>query len=230
MKDEGSGAYLFTRSQTRPRQKRSARRAAGMLIAMLMVLSAGVILLVVFLPPRSSSTSQAVSAFAGKTYYFMYTSESTDKAQAALSAADTSSRGGAGYVFNDGTYKIVAAVYARESDVKTIVSVNPESAYFSVTLNAAKDSAALDYLCGEWFDTVYLASAELDRGNITEAAAEHAVSVACDKLVSLAESSDPKIKRALLNVRYDFPSTVSVLSRIRYIVADVLASVSRALP
>ena len=229
MKDS-SGAYIVTRSQQRGRQKRSALRPVGVLIATLLILSVIVCVIVFFLTRESSASETNASGFTGKTYYFMYTTECTEKVNAEVAAADAAARGGAGYVFNDGTYKVVAAVYAREADVKTLVSVNPDSAYFSVTLHAIGEnaSAALDYLCGEWFDTVYLSSSELDRGNITEAAAEHAVVKACDKLLSLVGASGHGgLCRALESVSYDFPNKRTVLSSIRYITAEVIAAVSR---
>lgn len=226
MREDSSGAYLFSRSQPRSRQKRrSARRAAGMLIAALLLLTAGVCLLVVFLPRGGQAPASATHAVE-KTFYFLYTSECTDRTQAVASAASTSERGGAGYIHNDGTYKTVAAVYARESDVKTLVTVNPESAYFSLSLGklSAAERKTAEYICGEWFDTMYLAATELDRGNVTESAAERAVAVACSKLARLVVQSSVRMELALPNSKYEFTDRRTVLSNIRYITADVIIS------
>ncbi len=236
MKDNQSGAYFVSRRTLRdtPRRKRrGSHRAAGVLIAVLLLLTAGICLLVVFLPERSESTGVS-AGFGGKTYYFLATAETDEKVQALTSAQYAAERGGAGYIYNNGKYRIVASAYEREADVKTLVEVNADSHYFSLTFAnssyAKGDKRVLECLTGEWFSTVFTAASELDRGNITEAAAEHAVKKASGKLRKLAYSAESdRLKTAVVSVSLECPASRSVLSFIRYVNVGMLISVYDAL-
>ncbi|MDE6294308.1 MAG: hypothetical protein K2L88_06795, partial [Clostridiales bacterium] len=203
------------------------------LIAVLLLLSAAICLLVALLPRmnRGSTTANA-SVTAGKTYYFLCTAETDERLSALASSQNAIERGGAGYVYNDGKYKIIAAVYNKETDVKTLVTVNANSFYFSLSLPSGEhksgDKAVIEYLTGEWFDTLLTAATELDRANIKEAAAEHAVETACNRLRDLAyKANSEKLKNAITVCTYSPPQTQTVLSYIRYIhVQYVVATIS----
>lgn len=236
MKYSDSDAYIIERGgrRTSGRRRRSgAGRAAGILIAVLLLLTAAICLLVVFLPRiGNKNTAVGASATAGKTYYFLCTEQTDERIQAIAASQNAIERGGGGYIYNDGKYKIIAAVYAKESDVKTLVTVNVNSFYFSLSLPGGEyssgDKAILDYLTGEWFDTLSTAATELDRANITEAAAEYAVKTACDRLRDLAlNANSEKLKNAIGAISYSTPQYQTVLSYIRYIhVQYVVAAIS----
>lgn len=218
------------RRGARRRRSRRGGRSAGILVTALLLLTAVTCLLVVFLPRGKAST--AVTAVSGKTYYFLCTAETEEKNAALVAAQSAAERGGAGYLYNDGKYKVVAAVYERESDAKTLVSVNADSFYFAYGLPksdyASSDKKVLDYLIGDWFNTVYTAATELERGNTTESAAEHAVMAACDKLTGYAlNAASERLKRAVIACAYDPPQSRTVLSYIRYInVSTVLSTIT----
>lgn len=227
MRYSDSDAYIIERGGRRSsggrRRGGGAGRAAGVLIAVLLILTAVICLLVVFLP-RIGNNNTAVnsSAVGGNTYFFLCTAETEDRMQSISQAQDAMARGGAGYVFNNGKYRVVAAVYNREADVKTLVTVNADSFYFSLSLPARNytsgDKAVVEYLTGDWFDTVSASATELDRGNITESAAEYAVQSVCSRLRDLALKSDSeKLKNAISACAYSPPASQTVLSYIRYI-------------
>lgn len=225
-----SSVYVIDRGRSKKRNRNlGGRRAAGALIGVLLLLSAAICLLVVFLPKTKVGAASS-SVGNAKTFYFLATGDELEGRLQALNAAQqTADRGGAGYVYNDGKYKIIAAVYDRESDVKTLVTVNAAAYYFSVTFPARNysdgDKAVLDFAFGEWFKSVYTASTELERGNITEASAEHAVSAACLKLCALADKATERLKRAVYSCEYGTPQTRSVISYIRYITVKTVLSV-----
>lgn len=240
MRYSENDVYIIQRGGRKGSSRRrggGARKSAGILISVLLLLTAAICLLVVFLPRTGGSKSVGASASAavgGKTYYFLCTAETEDKTQCLVSAKSAMDRGGAGYVYNDGKYKIIASVYAKEADVKTLVTVNADSFYFSLSLRggdyASGDKAVIEYLTGEWFSVVSAASTELDRGNITESAAEYAVSSACDKLRGLAEhAKSSKLKSAVLSCTYAPPQSQTVLSYIRYVNVQFVVSVFSAL-
>ena len=195
----------------------------GELIAALLVLTAGICALVIILPRLESPSGTAgAPAFSGKTFYMLATCETDNYAEAVVSSQDAAARGGAGYIYNDGKYHVVAAVYSREADAKTLASVNPDSHYFEVRIPPATLSeaeiAALDYLAGDWFETLYTAATELDRGNATDAAADYAVMRACARLSELADGCGERLKRALYSAaEYEPIRSRSTLSYIRYI-------------
>lgn len=202
------------RSQTEPyiidrrggRDKSTgAFRAAGVLVGALVFLTAAICLLALFLPKLVEMNAAPVGTVAtgGKTFYFLCTAESEGRTQALMSAQSAVERGGAGYIYNDGKYKIVAAAYERETDVKSLEEVNPDSYYFSLDLPRAEyasgDRAVIDYLCGEWFDITHTAATELDRGNTTDAAAEHAVQTVANRLLALSLAAENAMLRLALS-------------------------------
>ncbi|MCH5165571.1 MAG: hypothetical protein J1G01_04135 [Clostridiales bacterium] len=238
MKDEDfANAYLVSRryrsrSETRYR-KRKPRRAAGVLIAVLLLLTAGICLLVVFLPKMTASVG-AAPVFKGKTFYMLATAKVSSRTEALIAAQSAAERGGGGYIYNDGEYRIIAAAYDRESDAKTLVSVNADSHYFALTVPSSSksgDKRVLEYIVGDWFLTVTTAAAELDRGNITESAAEHAVAVACRKLCALADNAESAyLKHAVTGVcDIGIQTNRTVLSYIRYVQVAVLVAAHTAL-
>lgn len=236
MRYSQNDAYIIERGgRTRQSRRRrgGASRAAGILIAVLLLLTAAICLLVVFLPRiGNKNTAVGASATAGKTYYFLCTAETDERLSAIASAQNAIERGGAGYIYNDGKYKIIAAVYNKETDVKTLVTVNANSFYFSLSLPSGEyksgDKAVVEYLTGEWFDTLLTAATELDRANITEAAAEYAVQSACSRLRDLAyKANSEKLKNAITACTFSPPQNQTVLSYIRYIhVQHVVATIS----
>ncbi len=239
MTEYSSGAYIVSRKGRRGGRGRDPRRrpnrAAGILVIVLLLLTAGICLLVVFLPEFKISGVGGAADFSGKTFYFLTTGKATDRLAAREQAQYAIERGGAGYIYNDGNYRIVAAAYEREADAKTLASVNADADYFAFSLPSAAcdggDKATLEYLAGELFTVCATAATELDRGNITEASAEYAVSSALDKLVALAcSASSERIKSAASECAYyEIPQGRSVLSYIRYVQVRMLVVMRAAL-
>lgn len=237
MKEYDSGAYLVSRNSYKRapnnRRPRRGKSAAGVLIVVLLMLTAGICALVYFL-----SRTQAVSGapvFVGKTFYFLAIAQETDRTEALKTSQYAIERGGAGYIYNDGNYHTVAAVYDREADVKTLVSVNSGSHYFELSLPQSTyedgDRAVLEYLTGDWFTVVMTAATELDRGNITDSAAEHAVRTALLQLKKAALGAESEYIRSAVEevCEYSVPQGRSVLSYIRYIHVRAVAEVAAAL-
>ena len=217
MSEYDSGAYFVRRGGRRNRNRNGSgrsRRAAGVLITVLLILTAAICALVALLP-RLSTVGAPAPDFDGKTFYMLAIGRATDREQAQTMAQYAVERGGAGYIYNDGEYKIVAAVYDKESDAKTLTSVNENSYYFELTVPkcniADADARALRYLTGEWYDAVQTA--------VTESQAERSVASACLKLKAASDGVSSVLLAAALDEasEYSCPKTYTVLSYVRYV-------------
>ena len=231
MSEYHSGAYFVRRS----RGGRGGYRAAGVLIVILLVLSAAICLLIVFLP-RLTAVSAGKSGFGGKTFYLLAVGKHTARDGALLSVQDTVGRGGAGYIYNDGEYNVIAAVYDREADAKAISSINSGSYCIELSVprldsDGASENAALEFLTGEWFTSMQSAADGLQRGNITEAQAEKTAADLCSRLFLYADSVTlAPLKAAMLAAsEYSCPQSTSVLSYIHYVHVRAIVLVSDAM-
>ena len=187
-----------------------------------------------FFLPRLTSTVTSSPKYDGKTFYMLATAATDDRDEALLLATDAKSRGGAGFIYNDGSYRIIAAAYERESDAKTLVSVNANSYYFPLSVPTAdlsdNDISLLDYLTGEWFATAHTAANERDRGNITDAAAEYAVAKACAELSRRASDGSSLLAQEIARAaEFSVPQNYTVLGYIRYIQISVIVAAHNAL-
>lgn len=245
---EESGAYLISRSRRSKSTGRSGgggggrrsgggRGAAGLLILVLLLLTAGICALVIFLPRLTGEEKSDAKAFGGKTFYMLSTGETDDFQTAAAYAKDAAGRGGAGYVYNDGSYHAIAAVYARESEAKALAAANENAYYFKFAFPSVScgdnDRKALDCLCGEWFNAVYDACASLDRGLSSEAEADFAVRKANSKLRRLGAAAESAIVADAVAraCEYDMLDNMnrSVLSYLRFFTVRALVEVHTAL-
>lgn len=244
MREYESGAYIVSRRGGRRsgRNNKSPKRnrgAAGALVGALIFLTVAICLLVLFLPKLQGvgKTVSGKPSFGGKTYYALAMGKSTDYQTAAAFAQDTANRGGAGYLYNNGSYSAVAAVYERESDAKALSELNENSHYFSITIPKAEcgagDKKLLDYLCGDFFATVDRAATELDRGNADEASADYAAARAFAELMRYGQNAETSVLKAAIErtCDYDIASIGgrSVLSYIRFTTVRVIVAVSESL-
>ena len=186
MAEYNSGAYFIKR-------KNSGRGHGGaILVLVLLVLTAAIVLLAIFLPRKKEGGGQVSLPISETKLYYLVTGETNEYTTALLMVQECASRGGAGYLFNDGTYHAVAAVYGKESDVRDLAAVNDGARYFSLGFSGAAlgkfDSSALSYALGEFNDTLFTAATELDRKSMSDAAADNAVAAACRKLKALSMS------------------------------------------
>ena len=237
MDDDRYSAYIVSRRGSKPHasrrtQRRRSHRAAGLLITVLLILTAVICLLVFFLPKLTSPTGADTAIdFGGRTFYLLATAKTDERVAAELQAKSAADRGGAGYVYNDGSYNIIAALYERESDAKTLVTVNQDSYYFALSVPAVAcgegDKRALDFVTGELCATLSELAVDLDRGNITEEAAEHAVSVAMNKTAEIALGVENERLHAALTetIESSHPTDRSVLSGVRFIQVQAIVAV-----
>lgn len=220
------------------KRKKNGRggKAAAALVLVLLLLTAGIILLSVFLPRRDDESASTAPVPAGRKLYCLVSGETNNYTTALLMAQECSARGGAGYLFNDGTFRAVAAVYANEADARDLATVNEGSSYFTLAMPSAalsgSDSYALEYALGDFFDTLYSAATELDRGNMTDSAADCAVAAACRKLGALSAS----VENAMLRRAFETASAYapaedkrSLLSYVRYVHVRAIVQIYYAL-
>lgn len=124
---------------------------------------------------------------AGKTYrvkaetrYFLVTGTYDSIADANLAAAIVKERGGAGYIFNDGKFRIAAAVYKDKKTAETVaVKQKSETEIYPITIKEttlgsdkaiAKSLAAALNVYDEIFRDLTAVTEEYEKGNSTEGA------------------------------------------------------------
>lgn len=243
MREYESGAYIVSRrSGGRSGRNKRPRRSGGgaaLLFAVLIFLTVAICLLIVFLPKIKfgEKTVSGTPTFSGKTFYALAVGESDDYKTAAVFATDTANRGGAGYLYNSGSYSAIAAVYERESDAKALAELNENAHYFSVSLPKTScgegDKAVLDYLAGDFFGAVDTAAVELDRGNATEAAADYAVKNAFKKLLILGQNAESESLKIAIEQTCDYnlqnAGNRTVLSYIRFMTVRVILTVKESM-
>lgn len=113
-------ARTSKKSKCAPQRKRSGVKFAAILSA----LSVLVLFCVVF----GSSRTTTVTRVKNKEWYFVGIFTSSDSGQASIKALDIRTRGGAGFIYNDGNYSVIASVYPTEREAKTVAEKQPDPA------------------------------------------------------------------------------------------------------
>lgn len=118
------------------RKKRVVKRKTGGLtplsLVVILVFTATIIALLWAVSPLFEKSGQV----GGKNWYFVcvYTETTSEKAQ--ISANSVRERGGAGYVINDGKYRITASVYDSEKDAKKVAKTIDGSTVYTLKIDA----------------------------------------------------------------------------------------------
>lgn len=124
---------------------------------------------------------QSVNASENSSYYCVQTGMYSDLKTAELYAENVKSRGGAGYVYYDGMYRVVASVYTGALQAKTVAEkmehVGVDSTVFSITHSPFSDNSlsaqtrdelnSLSTYADYCYQTLYNLSNELDTGKIS---------------------------------------------------------------
>ena len=184
-----SGAYIIQRQRKGGGRKppNGRRHGAAALIVLLLLLTAGIIFLVIILPRLPSGSSVTSAEY---TFYLLAVDSTDDYLDAAIKVKDATSRGGGGYVYNDGKYNIIAAAYTREAEAKAIAEINEGSYYITLDIpktTNASDANIVKYICGEFFSELTDVATSVDRGTLTDAAADLIV---YDKMMKLSVMID----------------------------------------
>lgn len=72
--------------------------------------------------------SKTVVRVKRKEWYFVSVLTAADSGQANVKALDIRSRGGAGYIYNDGDFSVIASVYPTEREAKAVAVKQPDPA------------------------------------------------------------------------------------------------------
>lgn len=224
-----SGAYIISRQRRGGgKPPRRGRHGAAALIALLLLLTAGIVFLVVILPrlPSGSKHASSGNVFVGRTFYLLSTGSAEDFTEAGVLARDATSRGGGGYIFNDGRYHAIAAVYERESEAKALAEINDGAYYLTLNIpdtDNATDAAIVKYICGDFFSALNDAATALDRGTITNAAADYIAFKSIMRLNNMVEDATHSLRFALDGVEYKSGGgDRTQLSYIRYVMIKAL--------
>ena len=98
---------------------------SGRKFAVVVVLLSVILLLAVAFGAGGSKTVVRVKR---KEWYFVSVLTAADSGQANVKALDIRSRGGAGYIYNDGDFSVIASVYPTEREAKAVAAKQPDPA------------------------------------------------------------------------------------------------------
>lgn len=162
--------YIIDKS--RPPRKKS--RMLGVLLLLTTAVAAGIVVYCVLF--KSTFTVK------GRTFYAVITTVTETEAEAVAASDNVRKAGGSGYIVNDGTYRIVAAVYADSKAAETVAGRMNGASVLTLDVKKMKfkgdDRAAnarlaetVYYAYTELFDDLYALSIELDEKRTSESAA-----------------------------------------------------------
>ena len=114
-------------------------------------------------------------------------------------------RGAGGYVINDGTYRVIAAVYSNREDAQVIVTklisdglsgtiyeIKGAKVNYDKYGDVGKELETAADFCGALYEKLYLISNDLDKGEITENEAKIKLSMLYYETVSVKENFNTK--------------------------------------
>lgn len=203
------------------KKKRATRGRGGLLAAWLLLVFGGVaVAIVVFF-----SFHKNVFTVKGRTLYAVRLLSTQVEAEADERAASVKAAGGGGYVYNDGVYSVLAAVYANEADAQTVAERNAgEVVALSITKikckvyeDIATSQSVSDnarYAFTELFDELYKISIDLDAHVLSESAAAYKIAACKNKLLDVDAALDKLLDR--------FPSDATLL-KIKNAYLDIAA-------
>ena len=203
---------------------RSGGRRGGLIVFLLLFFGAIAVGIVVFF-----SFGKNTFTVKGRTLYAVRLFASEVEAEATERAAAVKAAGGSGYVYNDGTYSVLAAIYANEKDAQTVADRNAGQI---VTLTLPKfkckmyqDGATSQTVsdCARYafttlFDDLYKISVDLDAHVLSESAAAYQVADCKNALLDVGQSLDALLVR--------FPSDATLL-KIKNAYLDAAAFVEK---
>ncbi len=145
------------------------------LFILLAIITFGVVVSADYVGGFIATGNFSFSIFKGKNetveYYAIILFESENKEEAEQKAQESSDNGGAGYVWEDGKYMVVANVYKRQSDAEKVIENLSETEYSPVirTVRYVKSEnykEVLKVLEGIYSD-LYEISKGLDKGEVS---------------------------------------------------------------
>lgn len=193
----GDKPHIISRkSKKRPKKRRG--RTSGRVRAVLIglcVVCAAVFLITVF----AVYPSRDVIRLKAEKWYYVSLYSPTEIVEAELNAQSLKETGGAGYIINDGTFRVTAFVYDSSSDAKAVADKQTLTAsVYTVALPEVKIDAVKDEstskqvkegfsVHGKVYDDIVSVLNEFDRGQTTESAMLHAVTTVRSYIVAERE-------------------------------------------
>ncbi len=99
-------------------------RGAGGRAAAAAIIASVVVLLIVSFAPRG----EKVVKTARRDWYMVTVTTTVDSSVASVKATEIRTRGGAGYILNDGEYRVAASVYRTEREARAVADKQPDRA------------------------------------------------------------------------------------------------------
>ncbi len=124
----GDEPHIVEKRRVRAAKKPTAapsRRKIGLKLA---VTAAVLSVFALFYVAFNSARTETVMRVKRKEWYYVGIFTSADSGQATIKALDIRTRGGAGFIYNDGNFSVVASVYPTEREAKSVEGKQPDPA------------------------------------------------------------------------------------------------------
>lgn len=196
------------------RKKRKGGRIAAVLLLFFGAAAVGIVMFFSF--GKSSFTVK------GRTFYGVRLYISESESEAAGKSDAVKKAGGSGYVYNDGVYSVMAAVYPTENEAKTVAERNagevivleiPKLKWklYEDTATSQTVSDCARYAFTGLYDALYKITIDLDGKALSESAAAFKTAALKNELLDVGERLDALLGR--------FPSDTNLL-RLKNAYAD----------
>lgn len=193
----GDKPHIISRkNKKRPkkRQKTASAKIKAMLIGLCVVCATVFIITAI-----ASFPSRDIIRLKAEKWYYVSFYSPTEIVEAELNAQSLKETGGAGYIINDGTFRVTAFVYDSSSDAKTVADKQTLAAtVYTVALPEVKIDAVKDEktskqvkegfsVHGKVYDDIVSVLNDFDRGQTTESAMLHAIASVRSSIISERE-------------------------------------------
>ena len=123
----GDRVHIIENNHKKPKRYAKVKRESRLKKAIVVLsLSLTLAIMLVYFFGKTHSSADVI---AQRKWYYVVVYEQTTVAKAQVSAKELKERGGAGFIINDGVFRIASAVYSSEIDAKNVASRLNASVY-----------------------------------------------------------------------------------------------------
>ena len=230
----GDEPHIVEKRRARAAKKPTAapsRRKIGLKLA---VTAAVLSVFALFYVAFNSARTETVMRVKRKEWYYVGIFTSADSGQATIKALDIRTRGGAGFIYNDGNFSVVASVYPTEREAKSVEGKQPDPATAETDETISSALALPAAAIAELNDMAQ----SYEKGNLTESEVAYRLDgirakaneflCAVEGQTSAAATYSAKVLAAIIEAigKADDDEAAVLSSRLRYCACEIVDGVA----